>query len=303
MEAGGLIYVLGGFSNEVSVFDPDTQTWDDVAPHPGTAVDHAGAASVNGIVYMIGGLTNWPNEAVNTVRAYDPATDTWTEKAPLPRDRGAMGIAVLDGLIYAIGGLVDGGTAVADVTVYNPATNTWTTLAPMPTPRDHLTAEAINGRIHALGGRPVAINSPVTAHEAYNPATNTWESRAPLPVARGGHGSAVLNGKIIIFGGEGNVTTPSGTFENTDEYDPTTNTWRSLAPMITPRHGMDGAVVDGVIYVPGGGPQAGGSSSAAHEAFSFLTQTSMAAQTVFSVAFLIVVVVWFEISHRRPRKR
>jgi N-acetylneuraminic acid mutarotase len=196
-----------------------------------------------------------------------------------------MGIAVLNGLIYAAGGLVDGGTAVGDLTVYNPATNTWATLAPMPTPRDHLIAEAANGRLYAIGGRPTTINAPVAANEAYNPTTNTWEARAPMPTARGGHGSGVLDGKIVVFGGEGNVSAPNGMFGSTQQYDPASNTWTTLAPMITPRHGTNGAVVNNVIYVPAGGTQTGGSSSTIHEAFSMVSSGSTLTQGALSLGF------------------
>jgi N-acetylneuraminic acid mutarotase len=290
-------------SNKVFAYDPDSQTWDEVAPYPGPAVDHAGAAVVNGIIYLIGGLTGWPDAAVNTVYAYDPATDSWSQRANLPRDRGAMGVAVLGGKIYAAGGLVDGGTAVTDLAVYDPQTNIWTPLAPMPTARDHLTMEAVNGMLYALGGRPVTINAPVAANEAYDPNTNTWQARAPLPVARGGHGSAVLDGKIIVFGGEGNVGVPSGMFANTDEYDPISNSWRALAPMITPRHGMDGAVLEGVVYVPGGGVSQGGSQSTTHEAFSMLTQQSTLIQTTLTLVFLIALMLWLRWIGRRTEER
>ena len=45
---------------------------------------------------------------------------------------------------------------------------------------------------------------------------------------------------------------------DTDAYDIATNTWRTLAPMITPRHGMGAGVVEGKLYVPGGSGAQGG---------------------------------------------
>ena len=143
----------------------------------------------------------------------------------------------------------------------------------------------------------------MSTNEAYDPITNTWSLRASLPSARAGHGSAVLNGKIVIFGGEGNLANPAtGTFENTDEYDPATDSWRALAPMITPRHGMNGAVYDNVIYVPGGGPTQGGSQSVNHEAFSMSGGAGLAVRTAASAAFLFLIVGWFETSQRRKRR-
>jgi N-acetylneuraminic acid mutarotase len=43
--------------------------------------------------------------AVKAVYAYDIASNTWTPKADLPQPRGAQGVAVYGGKIYAVGGL------------------------------------------------------------------------------------------------------------------------------------------------------------------------------------------------------
>jgi hypothetical protein len=59
-------------------------------------------------------------------------------------------------------------------------------------------------------------------------------------------------------------------FPETDVFDPVANSWRTVAPMRTPRHGMGAAVVGNVLYVPGGATaQGGGTAVAILEAFSF----------------------------------
>ena len=40
-----------------------------------------------------------------TVEAYDPATDTWTSQAPLPTARKDFAAGVVDGILYAVGGV------------------------------------------------------------------------------------------------------------------------------------------------------------------------------------------------------
>ena len=77
-----------------------------------------------------------------------------------------------------------------------------------------------------------------------------------------------LKGRAQLIGGEPS-TTPAGTFENNEEYNPATNTWRELTSMPTPRHGAAAGTIDGVIYTAGGGTVTGTSFSAANEAFSF----------------------------------
>jgi hypothetical protein len=58
-------------------------------------------------------------------------------------------------------------------------------------------------------------------------------------------------------------------FPETDAYDPTTNTWRTLTNMRTPRHGMGAAGVGAKLYVPGGATaQGGGTAVAILEAFT-----------------------------------
>ena len=93
-----------------------------------------------------------------------------------------MGVAVINGKIYAAGGL-SGSTHVNRLTVYDPAVNSWTTLAPMSVARDHLTAAALEGTLYATGGRFTDIVPATGATEIYNPATNSWSTAASMLTA------------------------------------------------------------------------------------------------------------------------
>ena len=82
--------------------------------------------------------------------------------------------------------------------------------------------------------------------------------RRTLLSPRAGVTSAVANGCLYLIGGEGNDADPMGVFNQNELYDPGTNSWRSLAPMPTPRHGITGAAfLDGWIYLPGGATRRG----------------------------------------------
>jgi len=41
---------------------------------------------------------------VGSVEAYDPVSDLWTTKAAMPTARAFLGIEVVNGLLYAVGG-------------------------------------------------------------------------------------------------------------------------------------------------------------------------------------------------------
>jgi N-acetylneuraminic acid mutarotase/glucose/arabinose dehydrogenase len=272
----GKVYVLGGLTapstdtNAVWAYDPGTKQWSAAAPYPGIAVDHPGAACVTGKVYLLGGLVN-AGTPVKTVYRYDPTTDAWEPRADMPTARGAMGVAVQDGKIYAAGGI--GYPAKADMATYDPAADAWQSLAPMPTPRDHLVMESVGGKLYAIGGRNVTVGSVVATNEVYDPDTNTWAARAPMPVARGGIASATLHEHIQVWGGEGPSGTPTSTYPQGHDYDPKTDTWIPIAGEPTPRHGTDAATLGLSAYVPAGGPQTGSSVSDVNEVFSFVSGT------------------------------
>jgi hypothetical protein len=133
-----------------SGFMPDT--WATKASMP-TARSALAAASINGIVYAVGGggVTDC-SDIRSTVEAYDPATDTWTTKAPMPTPRYTLAVVAVNQMLYAMGGggfCNDAGDR-ATVEAYNPATDTWTTKASMPVATRNLSANVINGIIYVV---------------------------------------------------------------------------------------------------------------------------------------------------------
>ncbi|SFD86819.1 kelch repeat-containing protein [Nitrosomonas sp. Nm166] len=273
------IYVVGGFnkpnlqnvlkfaiSNEVEVYDTTSDSWSVTTPLP-EGRHHAGIASLNGLLYVIGGFTKslmsvW--EAVPTVYQYNPATKEWRELAPMPTARGALGVAVYQNRLYAIGGY-DGKYNSGAVEIFDPQTNTWSSGAAMPTARDHLAVVAAGNRIYAIGGRPeLDYRRNMGTVEEYDPQANQWRSRANLPTPRSGITAGVINDWIYVIGGESG----EGTFATNEAYNPATDQWRTMAPMPTARHGLGSAVVNGRLYVISGGPTPGGSFSQVNEVFT-----------------------------------
>lgn len=68
-----------------------------------------------------------------------------------------------------------------------------------------------------------------------------------MPTSRWFHGSAVVDGKIYVIGGGWLV--PNN--EN-EVYDPSTDSWETLAPMPTPRGALSVCAVEGKIFALGG---------------------------------------------------
>jgi N-acetylneuraminic acid mutarotase len=236
----GKIYAIGGITavyqpalSTVEEYDPATDTWTTKTPMPTGRGGHA-TAVVNGMIYIIGGMTSGPNfwsGIHNTVEVYDPLTDNWSTKTDIPTARVWLTTSVVDGKIYAIGGLSVTKEPLSTVEVYDPATDTWTTKTPMPTARGGHAAAVVNGMIYIIGGgtengQPVGGYSLV---EAYNPVTDTWTRKADIPQPRAGLSAGVVDGKIYAIGGIPTFADPHlGGVKTVYEYDPS----KDLAALI-----------------------------------------------------------------------
>jgi cytochrome c biogenesis protein CcdA len=111
----------------------------------------------------------------NVVEAYEPVANTWTTKEPMPTRRSGLGVGVLNGVLYAVGGVPCAGCTYGflnTVEAYDATTNTWTTKASMPTARSELGVGVLNNSLYAIGGyAPFSSNSYgfVATNEVFQP--------------------------------------------------------------------------------------------------------------------------------------
>lgn len=165
----------------------------------------------------------------------------WTEKAPMPTARLGLGVAAVDGKIYAIGGCSDTAFTVGTNEMYDPATDTWTTEAPMPTPSDDFGIAVYNNTIYCIGGSAGSNGAAVGVNQVYDPITNTWKEKTSMPTPQEGLDASVVDGKIYLICGDLNQV-----------YDPASDTWSTATPPPTGVSYYASAVVDNKIYIFGG---------------------------------------------------
>ncbi|MBL7184951.1 MAG: hypothetical protein ISS70_01385 [Phycisphaerae bacterium] len=177
---------------------------------------------------------------------------TWTQKADMPTPRWGVSTSVVDGKIYAIGGI--GGSKSKKVEEYDPSTDTWTEKADMPTARVFLAASVVDGKIYVIGGETYWPGGTALATvEAYDPTTDAWTKKADMPAPRDALTTSVVNGKIYAIGGY--RRTIGDTLATVEEYDPATDTWTEKADIPTARQLLSTSVVNGKIYAIGGIPE------------------------------------------------
>ena len=105
--------------------------------------------------------------------SYDPQTEIWTEVEPLTSARLCLGLGGLDGLLYAVGGVIKHSISNL-VESYNPVENKWSTMAPMIKKRCSLSVSAVEGYLYAVGGEDGRGLSKIDSIERYDPKTDSW---------------------------------------------------------------------------------------------------------------------------------
>ncbi|CAG2106420.1 unnamed protein product [Medioppia subpectinata] len=137
----GKVYIAGGFNgnevlNSAEVYDPLTNQWSFITqmirPRSGVQL-----ISFNDqFLYAIGGNDGITRQT--SLEKYDPKSRNWELMADMTTPRSNFATAVLENLIYVIGGF-NGTTTIAEVESYNPGTTT------------------------------------IAEVESYNPVTNSWQ--------------------------------------------------------------------------------------------------------------------------------
>ncbi|HEV2358749.1 MAG TPA: kelch repeat-containing protein [bacterium] len=227
------IYVFGGFVlpqsgppgwvavNDAWEYEPASDAWRRRAPMP-TARGAAGAAVVNGRIYVVGGAGPLPNsrdqairpggpqQSLGTVEEYDPVANRWRPRRPMPTARNHLAVEGAGGRVYAIGGRLGGAFIIAmpgnvDLTQeYDPVTDVWLTKAAMPTARSGVSSAALGGFIYVAGGelRTYEYLAAYRAFEAYDPAGDVWYRLPPMPIPRHEAAMAALGNRIHVIGGD-----------------------------------------------------------------------------------------------------
>ncbi|CAN0565494.1 unnamed protein product, partial [Laminaria digitata] len=113
------------------------------------------------------------------------------------------------------------------------------------------------------------IQGAMKTVEMFDPATSTWTEMTPMPTGRRAMSVGIIGGKAQVAGGELNGNTTSGVFEQNEEYDPATNTWRPLTNVPTPKHGAAAATINDTLYIMGGGIVSGSSYTSSMEAMKY----------------------------------
>jgi N-acetylneuraminic acid mutarotase len=184
----------------------------------------------------------------------DPASDTWLTVAVLPRGPNHVGVAVLGGKLYAVGGFTaQNNTPHDQCFAYDGQEDAWRSISPLPQGCGAIACTVVRGRLYAVDGgigQGSSARRSVDWHLADDPSTDHWEPRAPLPTGRDHTGIVTWNERIHVFGGRVDIFYTNSNLHHA--YDPQSDRWEMRAPLPTARSGHEAVVYRGRIFCMGG---------------------------------------------------
>jgi hypothetical protein len=263
--ADGRVLIVGGDGNPVQgspaavIFDPATNSWTRL-PNMHYARWYPTATELgDGRVVVISGqdtATTW----ASTPEIYDPVANTWTtlpgiNTGQVQEPEYPFSYLLPSGKIFTIA------PVIGQSFLLDPNAQTWVATGGN-TLMNGSAAMYLPGKIlYTGGGTPFGSNAPAQKSAQaidLTSATPTWQNVTPMNYARYTHTLTILpDGKVLAVGG---TTVMDDIYPNTDQlssevWDPSTNTWTTLASMQVPRNYHSTAVLmpDGRVLVAGGG--------------------------------------------------
>uniref|UniRef100_A0A5F9DT57 Kelch-like ECH-associated protein 1 n=1 Tax=Oryctolagus cuniculus TaxID=9986 RepID=A0A5F9DT57_RABIT len=253
-KVGRLIYTAGGYFRQslsyLEAYNPSDGTWLRLAD---LQVPRSGLAGcvVGGLLYAVGGRNNSPdgNTDSSALDCYNPMTNQWSPCASMSVPRNRIGVGVIDGHIYAVGGS-HGCLHHNSVERYEPERDEWHLVSPMLTRRIGVGVAVLNRLLYAVGG--FDGTNRLNSVECYYPERNEWRMITPMNTIRSGAGVCVLHSCIYAAGGYDG----QDQLNSVERYDVETETWSFVAPMKHRRSALGVTVHQGKIYVLGETPAA-----------------------------------------------
>nr|XP_009859378.1 kelch-like protein 24 isoform X1 [Ciona intestinalis]XP_009859379.1 kelch-like protein 24 isoform X2 [Ciona intestinalis] len=211
------IYITGGHSNSgmtmdaVSVYFSNIDQWSLLA-HMQHPRERHGSASVDGAVYVAGGLMASPKNrkkpgVLDNVERYRPDYNRWEKVKPLPKRCYSPGVLSYKEKLYVIGGVSmteepsNSSKIILDcIQCYDPLKDSWSQL-PLGRPLARLSCALYRDHFYMISNNASSIFR-------YDPNTCTleeWRELHELNVEFAG--LAAFNGKLVISGGQKGSTT------------------------------------------------------------------------------------------------
>ena len=201
------------------------------------------------------GLDNDCDGDVDDVELVGPGH--WEARAAMPTARNSFATAVVNGLVYTMGGMnqIDSPEAyLGTVEVYDPETDSWESAAPMPMPRITPAVGVIGGEIYLAGGYvwDGVETGFLDRLDRFDPETGMWTELAPMSLPRSLAAGVVLDGLFYVIGGWTDAGGGNAILGTVEVFDPAAGSWSTRAPVPHVREAAAAVSVGGHVLLAGG---------------------------------------------------
>lgn len=199
----------------VQVYDAAVGNWSYGTSMPGNqSVGLAGVASLNGMIYVAGGVTlDDRSDSNRRLLQYDPVNDSWTQLADMNNRRHSFELVSFRGKLIAYGGVAVFYDPISQTTIeaetnlteaYDPATDSWTQLPNATHKFSAYAAAVFNDEIIIHGGYESSGWSGSASDKTYgyDPFTNHWNTHATLPFSLYDSTLVLANDTLVYAGGD-----------------------------------------------------------------------------------------------------
>jgi hypothetical protein len=271
--ADGRVFVAGGHNmadymglTNATLFDPTTSTWSSAAMMSFARWYPTVTALPDGRMLVSSGAINCNGCNATVPEVYDPTTNSWTQLT-----NASLNIPIYPHMfVLPDGRVLNTGSYELPVATraLNISTQTWATIDPTVLDAGSAVMYA-PGKILKTGTSANSAspfkNSTATAYVLdMTQGSPAWRTINPMAFPRTYHNLTVLpDGNVLVTGGEGttNPSDQSTAALAAEMWSPTTETFTTMASMVTPRvyHSTALLLPDGRVVVGGSGEYGTGS--------------------------------------------
>ncbi|XP_023225750.1 kelch-like protein diablo isoform X1 [Centruroides sculpturatus] len=227
------------------------------------SLHHTVAVCYEDSLYCIGGCDLEETQKGNIISTsscyrFNYRNKSWFTMKTMHHGRMYHGVAVLFGMIYAVGGKDERKKLLSSIESYYPDTDTWFEVKnPLSHPRMGMGVVSHNDLLWVIGGMKQSLTEDkvyiVTDVECFDPKSNCWTVKyAKLPTPLTAIGCVEHKKKLYIVGGQEKVKNSLCSISEVYCYIDEEDEWLPWTPLPSPRHGVTAVSVGSTLFVIGG---------------------------------------------------
>ncbi|AEY72753.1 kelch-like protein [Vaccinia virus] len=202
-----IIYMMGGYdqspyrSSKVIAYNTCTNSWIYDIPELKYPRSNCGGLADDEYIYCIGGIRDQDSSLTSSIDRWKPSKPYWQKYAKMREPKCDMGVAMLNGLIYVMGGIVKGDTCTD--ALESLSEDGWMKHQRLPIKMSNMSTIVHDGKIYISGGynNSSVVNVISNLVLSYNSIYDEWTKLSSLNIPRINPALWSAHNKLYVGGG------------------------------------------------------------------------------------------------------